>query len=228
MNPPPAVGVVVVVRNAIGTIGPALESVLAQEPAPFDVLVLDGASADGSAEHAASYGVRVVPQRGLGLGAARNQALDAVEGELVAFCDADDLWTPGSLACRVAHLWAHAGCDAVIGHVVTSALDDDGSPLPARHVTTVGVARPGYTPGALLTRRRVFDFVGRFDEALQIGTDSDWFVRLRESTCRLDVLDDVVLHKRVHNENLSHDVVAYRRELMEVARSYVRRRRSGN
>jgi hypothetical protein len=102
-----------------------------------------------------------------------------------------------------------------------------GEPVPIGHRATLGVARPGFTPGALVARRAVFDRVGPFDERLRIGTDSDWFVRLRESRCRVDLLDDVVLVKGVRSASLSTDVTAYRRELLDVARAYVTRRRSG-
>jgi glycosyltransferase involved in cell wall biosynthesis len=222
----PTVGVVVAVRNGVDQLAAALEGVLSQEPAPTDVVVLDGGSTDGSADLAATVdGVRVVAQVGLGLGAARNQALREVRGELVAFCDSDDRWAPDSLTLRIEHLSSYADCDAVIGRVVTTSLDDEV--VPDVHIQRLGVPLPGYTPGALLARRRVFDAVGPFNESMRIGTDSEWFVRLRQSGCRLDLLDDVVLFKGVRATSLSADVDTYRRELLTVARAYITRRRSG-
>ena len=77
----PTVGVVVAVRNGVDHLAAALDGVLSQEPAPTDVVVLDGGSTDGSADLAAKVnGVRVVAQVGLGLGAARNQALRGARG----------------------------------------------------------------------------------------------------------------------------------------------------
>ena len=224
MSSVPTVGVVVAARNVQATIGDALASVLAQDPVPVDVVVVDGASTDGTADIAAHFdGVRVVAQRGAGLGAARNQALHDVRGELIAFCDGDDTWTDGSLAARVAHLAADERCDAVVGRVVTAPAP--GESVPARHDETVGVPRPGNTPGALLARRSVFECVGPFDEALRIGSDSDWFVRLRESACRVDRIDAVVLVKGLRAASLSNDITMYRRELLDVARAYVNRQR---
>jgi len=221
------IGVVVAVRNGIETLGAALDAILAQSPAPSDVLVIDGASTDGSAELAASYahaGVRVVAQAGRGLGGARNEALQAIRGELIAFCDSDDRWPPGSLAARVAHLASIAACDAVIGTVVAEALDADD--VPAGQRERIGVPMPGFTPGALLARRSVFDAVGPFAEEMRIGADSDWFVRLASSPMRLDRIDDVVLVKGVRSASLSVDVETYRRELLTVARAYITRRRA--
>jgi hypothetical protein len=86
---------------------------------------------------------------------------------------------------------------------------------------------PGFTPGALLARRHVFQRVGGFDETLTIGTDSDWFVRLQQSELSLAVLPVVVLYKGARAASLSTDRETYRRELLRVARGFVERRRTG-
>jgi glycosyltransferase involved in cell wall biosynthesis len=222
---PPTVGVIVPVRDGAGHLGACLDQVLAQVPRPADVVVIDGGSTDGSAELARSFeGVRVVAQAGTGLGAAHNQALREIRGELVAFCDSDDQWPTGSLASRVDHLIANPDCDAVIGRVTTTTMADEA--VPDGRIARLGVPVPGYTPGALLARRAVFDGVGDFDEHLRIGADSDWFVRLAQSEYHLDAIDDVVLLKGVRTTSLSADVDLYRRELLTVARAYVVRRRS--
>jgi glycosyltransferase involved in cell wall biosynthesis len=219
-----AVGVVVPVRNGAAHLGAALESVLAQSPPPADVVVVDGGSTDGSGDLARTFpGVRVVEQQGRGLAGARNQGLAVVAGDLIAFCDADDAWTAGSLATRRAAL-AASGADAVVGRMVARALD---GPVPARLAERLDRPVPGYTPGALLVRRPALEAVGPFDESLAIGTDSDWFVRLVQSEHRLEVLDDVVLEKGARADSLSGDVEAYREELLVVAAAYLRRRRGG-
>lgn len=219
------VGVAIITRDCAAHVAAAIASVLDQEPAPADVVVLDGGSTDGTVEAAGAFpGVRVIPQVGLGLGAARNQALRHIEGDLLAFCDCDDRWRPGSLALRLARFRESPECDAVIGRVVTAPLE--GEVVPEHRVAGLDRDVSGYTPGALLARRNVFDAVGPFSESLRIGADSDWFVRLTQSGCRLAELDDVVLTKGLREDALSTQVDAYRREMLEVARSYVIRRRS--
>ncbi|MBV9952953.1 MAG: glycosyltransferase family 2 protein [Acidimicrobiia bacterium] len=211
-------------RNAVAYIGRALASVLSQEPPPADVVVVDAGSTDGTCEVvAATAGVRLVEQSGVGLGAARNQGVEAVAGELVAFCDADDRWAPGALVVRMRHVLADPACDAVIGSVVMEPID--GSDTPQAQIGRLGEPLPGFTPGALMARRRTLERVGPFSEHLTIGTDSEWFVRLVQSGLRCDRLDQVVLHKGARAGSLSTDVTAYRRELLTVARSYVAHRR---
>lgn len=221
----PSLAVVVPVRDAAPYIAAALTSVLSQVPAGTDVVVVDGGSADGSAAIAAGFpGVRVMPQAGSGLAAARNQGLRAVQADLVGFCDADDRWSDGALAARLAHLAEQPDCDAVTGQVVVEGLS--GVMATPQQRSRVGRPVPGFTPGALLARRHVFEQIGPFDETLTIGADSDWFVRLQQSALRLAVLPVAVLHKGARATSLSSDVENYRRELLRVARGFLARRRS--
>jgi len=223
----PAVGVVMPVRNGARTLAAAIASVLGQSPPPNDVVVVDGGSDDGSGAIALSFaGVRLIAQEGRGLGAARNQGIAAVAGDLVAFCDADDRWTDGSLALRAARLAAEPACGAVIGHLRRTVTEGE-TPTP-QQASRLGQVEPGYTPGALLVRREVLRSAGPFDEALTLGSDSDWFVRFVQSGVRLDVLPDTVLLKGVRDTSLSTDIGTYRRELLQIARRFVDRRRQGS
>jgi glycosyltransferase involved in cell wall biosynthesis len=220
----PSLAVIMPVLNAGPFVAGAIESVLAQVPPGADLLVVDGGSTDSSAAIAAGFpGVRLLAQSGRGLAAARNQGLAAVDADLVGFCDADDRWTEGALAARLACLQSRPDCDAVIGQIVGEALA--GEPLTPQQASRLGQPLPGFTPGALLARRRVFQRVGGFDETLAIGADSDWFVRLQQTELRLAVLPAVVLHKGARATSLSTDIETYRRELLRAARGFLKHRR---
>jgi glycosyltransferase involved in cell wall biosynthesis len=222
----PSLAVIMPVLNAAPFLAAAIESVLAEAPSGTHLVVVDGGSTDGSAAIAAGFpGARVLMQSGRGLAAARNQALRAVDADFIGFCDADDRWADGALAARLAYLQSRPGCDAVIGQVVGEALA--GEPLTPLQASRLGQTLPGFTPGALLARRQVFQRVGGFDETLTIGADSDWFVRLQQSGLRLSVLPVVVLRKGARAASLSTDRETYRRELLRVARGFLERRRTG-
>jgi glycosyltransferase involved in cell wall biosynthesis len=220
---------IICVKNAVGTLTRTLDSVFAQAIpqgfGPMEVIVIDGSSSDGSAELAAGRaGVRLVRQANTGLAAARNEAVLAATAPFIAFCDADDCWTEGSLALRLRAFAANPQVGAVIGHIILEPVT--GELASAAQQALIGVARPGFTPGGMVVRREVFEHVGRFDETLRIGSDSDWFVRLRQSQTQLRILDDVVLRKGARRSSLSGDVAAYRRELLTVARRFIDRQRS--
>jgi glycosyltransferase involved in cell wall biosynthesis len=221
-----SVGVVVPVKNGVRTLAAAIESVRHQNPPPGDIVVVDGGSDDGSAGLAATFaGVRVIAQEGRGLGAARNQGVREVAGGLIAFCDADDCWTTGALAARLEYLAADPSCGAVIGQLRRTLAP--GNTATPQQASRFGHVETGYTASALMARRSSFDAVGPFDEILAIGSDSDWFVRLIQSAVRLDVLPETLVLKGVRSSSLSTDLATYRRELLQVARRYVDRRRRG-
>lgn len=211
---------IIAVLNAVRHLPAAIASVVGQRPRPADVIVIDGGSVDGSREVCAGVpGTRLVAQRSRGLAAARNEAIDLVTTPWVAFCDADDTWTPWSLACRLQAI--HAGTSAVIGMLVREAIP--GIEVAPGQRVLLGQRRPGLTPGALLVRRELFVTIGGFDETLSIGADSEWFSRLAQSGHALKTVPQVVLRKGARAASLSSDAAAYRRELLLIARRCVQR-----
>ena len=82
--------VVIPCRNAVRTVPEAVASVRSQTEPPAEIVVVDDASTDGSAGAARAAGARVVvnPAR-RNAGGARNVGIEATEGDLVAFLDAD-------------------------------------------------------------------------------------------------------------------------------------------
>jgi glycosyltransferase involved in cell wall biosynthesis len=220
-------GVVVAVRNAEATLADALDSITTEvamaAPLMVDVVVIDGGSTDGSARIAADTpGVRVIGQQGRGLARARNQGIEKVHGDLIAFLDADDRWVEGSLHRRLQALDAEPDAIGVVGLMVVEPLP--GANVSERQRTRLGVPVSAFTPGALVARRRAFELVGSFDEELRIAADSDWFARARAGGHHIALLDDLVLRKGARDDSLSSDVDTYRRELLRVVRRHADRR----
>lgn len=101
------VSVIIPTYNRHELLKEALDSVLAQTPAPRQVIVVDDGSEDGSFEWLASLempGLRALHQPRQGPAAARNLGLQAAEGKYVAFLDSDDTWLPGKLAAQIEFL----------------------------------------------------------------------------------------------------------------------------
>src|SRR5262249_13087854 len=84
----------------------------------------------------------------------------------------------------------------------------------------------GYTPGAMLARRSIFESIGLFDRELAIAGDSDWFARLLDLKVSCAMIPDVVLLKRIHEGNISRNLEKYRAETYQVVRRSVKRRKS--
>jgi glycosyltransferase involved in cell wall biosynthesis len=221
-----ALTVIVPVRNAATHLPTALASILPQLPQSGEILVIDGDSSDDSVAIATAHGARVLHQQGRGLAAARNQAILASQTPWITFCDGDDRWASDSLAVRMRALVTNPTANAVIGRIVRERLP--GTEATPAQLGQVGRPVPGFTPGAILVRRQIFEAIGLFDETLAIGADSDWFVRLQELEQPILQIDDTVLYKGARAISLSADVDAYRRELLVVARRFIGRRRGNS
>jgi glycosyltransferase involved in cell wall biosynthesis len=90
------VSAVIPTFNSSATICATVESVLRQTAAPYEILVLDDGSTDDTISLLAAYKsqVRVFQQKNQGVAAARNALCVKAQGDLVAFLDHDDVWSP--------------------------------------------------------------------------------------------------------------------------------------
>lgn len=101
----PLVSVLLPVRNAAATLPAALDSLLAQTLADFEIVAVDDGSSDATATVLAGYAVReprlrVLSRPAEGLCAALNAGLSAARGRYVARLDADDVCHPERLAAQ--------------------------------------------------------------------------------------------------------------------------------
>ena len=62
---------------------------------------------------------------------------------------------------------------------------------------------PGYVTVTLLARKAAFERVGKFDDSLQVGDPTDWFLRAGERGLVTEVLADVLVDRRMHESNMS-------------------------
>jgi glycosyltransferase involved in cell wall biosynthesis len=207
------VTVVIPVRNGVRYLGETIDSVWAEDPPPADLIVVDDGSDDGSGAMAAAAGARVARVDRLGAGAARNRGVDLVETEFLAFLDADDLMVAGRLHSQLAELRASHELDGVLGMM---RLFDSSSGL-------TGPEEPGMLPSTLTMRRQAFVDTGGFAVDLPTGEFIDWMARCRQAGRAFRVLDRVVVHRRVHDDNVTRDTDVLRRGYLEVARRAVAR-----
>src|SRR3954470_4350259 len=203
----PSVSVIVPVFNCERYLGAALDSIFGEGYGSLDVVVVDDGSTDASADVAASYPVRLVCVQHGGIARARNAGLGAATGELITFLDADDVWMPGSLRPRVDRLLEQPELDVLLGRM--EFFIEPGTPPPPWYLPAWEAESQKALLGGVLAWRRVFDEVGEFDPDYEIGEDTDWLARLKDSTARWEHIPDVVMRYRHHGSN-----TMYRRELV--------------
>jgi glycosyltransferase involved in cell wall biosynthesis len=191
----PMVTVIIIFLNAEAFLEEAIESVLAQTYDPWELLLVDDGSTDGSTEIARKY-ARLYPENmryldhenhaNRGKSTSRNMGIRHAKGQYIAFLDADDLFLPQKLERQTAILDARPDAAMVYGpslywHGWTGKQEDIRRDFKGR----LGV--PPHTliqPPALLTRflrngeivpclcsllvrRRILEDCGGFDETIQ-------------------------------------------------------------
>lgn len=114
----PTVSIIVPVYNAVRTLGRCVESILNQQYADFELLLVDDGSKDGSDLVCDAYAkrdsrIRVFHKENSGVSDARNLALDHAQGIYLQFLDSDDWITPDATSSLVRAAEANT-CDLVI------------------------------------------------------------------------------------------------------------------
>jgi GT2 family glycosyltransferase len=75
-------------------------------------------------------------------------------------------------------------------------------------------------------RRSAFDRIGVFDTEFTIACDGDWLARAKDAGLRSVMLEETLVHWRVHGANGSYDQDTMRRECVEMLRRTAHRQRA--
>src|SRR3954468_6125219 len=186
------VGVIAAVKGPAPYLDEALRSVLSQEPAPGRVVVVDHASPSPLEVPA---GVELVRgDDGGGPARARQRGLDALDTELIALIDADDVWEPSKLAAQIAALGEAAVC---FGRA--QVIDASGRPTgeqlpelaggvhPSRAMARALYERNWVPAASALIRREALEAAGGFEgSGRELPAGSDWDLWLRLAAAGFD------------------------------------------
>lgn len=195
--PPPAsppateftVSVVIPARNREATLAACLDSVLGQTLPPTEVIVVDDASTDATAELVLAYadrGVRLLRQQTAGgAQAARNAGIRAAACEWIALQDSDDVWLPLRLERQIAALRDLAALHDIAIHadgLVRTMPDGPVEALPIPKFAGDCYSELLLTPGpmfqGMLVRRVHLERIGLLDEACPAYQEWDTAIRL--------------------------------------------------
>jgi GT2 family glycosyltransferase len=183
--------VVVPVYNGSATLGACLGALADQTAAaePYEVIVVDDGSEDGSADVANEPGVRVLRQGHAGAAAARNHGAMEASGEVLLFTDADCEPLPDWIEKMLAP-FAHPGVVGVKGAYLTrqrsvvarfaqAEYEEKYEHLAqAKHIDFVDTHSAAY-------RREAFLEAGGFDRSFEVDEDQEFSYRLAKTGSRL-------------------------------------------
>lgn len=208
--------VVVPCYSGANYVARTIESLLVQSHPPNEILVIDDGSTDGSAEIIRHYPVRLVQhERNKGLAAARNTAIAAATGDILAFVDVDAFADPDWL-----NMLFSGYDDPQVGGVGGQGVESNIHSLADRWRQVHASQSHGNVPkdveflhGLCMSfRLSALRQVGGFNVAFRTnGEDMDIGLRLNAAGFRLRYLPEAkVYHQRTDDEaSLKHTMEAW-------------------
>ncbi len=194
------ISIIVPVRNGMPWLVDQIQALVGQQcDVAWEIVIADNGSTDASPSVARDWADRHPAIRWVdasavaGPGAARNVGVRVASGDMLAFCDADDVVHPQWLSHCVSAL---ADADVIAGEFDFTSLNG----LPPSPPIPASVEQLGFLPAGLganlAVRRQAFDAVGGFSEDLLVGEDVDLCWRLQLHGFRFAIAHGAVVSKR--------------------------------
>jgi glycosyltransferase involved in cell wall biosynthesis len=223
MTANPLVSIIIPAFNSAPHIEETLQSVRAQTYPHFEVIIMDGGSTDATVAIAQAWAggdprfkwfrqsdrATCTPR----VSAARNEAVDASTGELLAFLDADDIWFPEKLARQVELFRQHPA----VGLTFTNYYYWDGvrdldlrygpGNFPPNQPRTRLIYSCLYGMSSVMARREIFQQANGFDESIPAAEDWDLWLRLAENGLETRGITEPMLRYRLHPGNASKQTI---------------------
>lgn len=202
----PLVSVVMPVKNGERFLHESINSILKQDYPSIEIIIVDGQSTDNTPEIIKSYPeVQYIYQdNNPGIPYAKNLGISIAHGEFVAFTSHDDIWAENKLKMQIDYLIKHPHVQYTITKI--KFFLEPGCSIPfGFNKKLMNGEHIGKMPETLVTRKSLFDSIGVFSTEFNFMEDIDWFNRADLNNIPMAVIDEVLLHKRIHDTNVSYD-----------------------
>ncbi len=232
MTPPaPRFSVVIPSYQRLSLTRAGLASVLAQEGATFEAILVDDGSTDGTAaallkEHAGDARVRIIEKANGGVSTARNRGMDEARGEIIVLLDCDDLLVPGALAARAAFFDQAPDVDlALCDASYEGGWKQDGQTIFGRHhfrppTSLTALLDGAWAQASQMAMRR--DTAGRirFDESYRVVEDVDFLFRVLVAGHTIGLHEEPLVRYRKHGAQAVDDDTAIQEGMIRVLEQY--------
>ena len=207
------ISVVIPTFNRISLVARAIDSVLKQSLNPYEIIVVDDGSDDGTSEMIQNKykSIKLIQQQNNGVSAARNNGIKHAKGDWIGLLDSDDEWTEKKLEnqvdrliktpeydfCHTNEIWIRNGVrvnqrkkhEKYGGYIFDKCLD---------------ICR--ISPSSVLFRKNILDHVGWFDDQLPVCEDYDLWLRITAEYRILFIDEPLIIKYGGHDDQLSHSV----------------------
>ncbi len=179
------VSLITVAYNAGAHIESCIRSVLGQDYAPIEYIVIDGASTDDTLSIVQGFGDRIsvlLSEPDKGIYDAMNKGLARATGDMVGILNADDFYPHAGVISRVVREFQETGADTVFGDLVYVKEENPQEIVrffPGRGFHPAQMRRGLMPPHpTFFVRRSLYEQCGNFDDSYAICADFELMVRL--------------------------------------------------
>ena len=228
----PKFSIIMPCYNAAETVEHTISSILMQTHFSWELICIDDGSTDGTLERleacqTADLRVRVLTQHRQGPSIARNRGAAAAKGDILCFCDADDIWVISKLT-DLETVFQDPTIDAAYGQI--AFFKTPGQAETFSTVTTSALTIPmlmGENPVCTMSnfsiRRSVFERCGGLNTDMVHNEDLEWFIRLVGQGVTIAPIDRLHVWYRTSNGGLSSDLLemaASRKRALNTAETF--------
>lgn len=231
----PMVSVIIPAYNAADFLPDAIASVKQQTFSDWELLIINDGSTDDTVEIVREYQkgndqIHLINQPNQGVSTARNRGVEASQGQIIAFLDADDQWCSDKLDQHLKHLQSnpHVGVSFAQVEILHQTGESTGQISSSRltHLQPEYFLseNPTSTTSNWVIRKEVFIQVGGFCPEMSYSEDLEWLIRVRCTTdWQIAGINQVLTRYRTSSGGLSSQL--YRMEagwnqLVDRARIY--------
>lgn len=186
----PLISVIIPSYNRQNSIDKSIESVLSQSYKNLEIIVVDNRSIDNTPKILAEYSkkdsrIKVIEnEQDLSLVKTLNKAIKISTGEYIARLDDDDTWLDANKIEKQVN-FLEADQDYVLVGTGFVAVNEHGveisrTLLPQEHrqIIDAMLFRCLFIHSAVVFRRDMFEALGGYNEALEVGEDYDLWLRM--------------------------------------------------
>ena len=200
-----------------GFLRETLQSIAAQTSRDFETVIVDDCSPVEIAALVESIdglsGLRIIRNAtNIGHARSRNAGIHEASGELIAFCDHDDLWLPDKLRRQIETFEANPDalmvfCDVEVFGPRANRLNIDQSIIPERPSFYWFVSHGNFTitASAVMARKQAMIDIGLFDSRYSTCDDFDAWLRVLINGPVVHLAERLARY-RLHESNVNYGV----------------------
>ncbi len=223
---PLKVSVIICVYNGERFLAEAIQSVRDQDFENIQLVVVNDGSTDKTEDIINSFDnlTLVSHKTNQGHPGAKNSGLAVAEGEFICFLDADDRWSNQKISIQLA--FHQENPEILFSFTAETFCFENGAEAPNwTRKQAFQSDHIAYCSGSMMFHKAAFKIVGEFNPSYRNGDATDWIFRAKDHGLYSGEINQVLLYRRIHGNNLSNRVGEENKTLFAVLKSSIDRQK---